>query len=47
MIQAADREAIVPGPGGGVGAGAEHLQLQAAEAHRLEGLGKVSGLFPH
>ena len=32
--------------GGGVGAGAEHLQLQAAETHRLEGLGKVSELFP-
>ena len=32
--------------GGGVGAGAEHLQLQAAETHRLEGLVKVSRLFP-
>ena len=32
--------------GGGVGASAEHLQLQAAETHRLEGLGKVSRLFP-
>ena len=33
--------------GGGVGTSAEHLQVQASEAHRLKSLNKVPRLLPN